>query len=145
MKSSIAQACSAGTSLVCMAQMGAAAAAGGAAMGAMSAAATGSVPFITLVFQALGLSFLLTIPAVVFQGLLVVVLVFTTVSSFISYRLHRRLALLGLTVVGTALLYGSIYILVSEPLYWVAFALMLASAVWSAVIERKPAMRPAKA
>jgi len=60
----VAHVCSCCISLVCMAQMGAIAAAGGAVMGTMGAAATsGSVPLITSVFHSIGLGVLLTLAA----------------------------------------------------------------------------------
>ncbi len=126
-----AHVCSACTSLVCMAQMGAMTAASGAAMGAMSAASTGSVPFITLIFQAVGLGFLLLLPSTFYQIVLVTVLVVTIAISYFSYGGHKSPGPLGLTVTSSLLLYGSIYFFISEPLYWVSFALLLASGIWS--------------
>lgn len=123
--------CSACTSLVCMAQMGAMAAAGGAAMGAMSGASTGSLPLLTLAFQLGGLGFLLLLPQLFYQVLLIIVLAITLVLSYFSYKGHRNMGPFLLTVFGSLLLYSSIYSLASELLYWLAFVLMLFGAVWS--------------
>ena len=128
-KKPIAHACSACTSLVCMAQMGAMAATGGAAMGAMSAATT--VPFITFVFQAIGLGFLLVLPPIFYQILLIIVLGFTVVTSYFSYHFHKNISPFILTMMSSLLLYSSIYLFISETLYWVAFLLMVISAAWS--------------
>jgi len=128
-KKPIAHACSACTSLVCMAQMGAMVATGGAAMGAMSAATT--VPFITFVFQAIGLGFLLVLPPIFYQILLIIVLGFTVVTSYFSYHFHKNISPFILTMMSSLLLYSSIYLFISETLYWVAFLLMVISAAWS--------------
>lgn len=106
-------------------------------MGAMSAASTGSVPFITGVFQVIGLGFLLVLPNIFYQVLLIIVFAVTVVLSYFSYRGHRNLGPLGLTTLSSFLLYGSIYLFVSEALYWIAFLLMVVSAVWSYRIGAK--------
>ena len=148
-KAGIAQACSCCTSVVCMAQMGTTIVAGGASMGAMGAAASSSVPLLTVAFQAAGLGFLLALPASFYQILLVVVLGFTVISSYFSYTFHKNPGPFGLVVFSSILLYISIYLLMSEPLYWTAFVLMLLSAAWSyKTVKRKsniaPHAKPAK-
>lgn len=130
-KAGIVQACSCCTSVVCMAQMGTAAVAGGASMGVMGAAASSSVPLLTVAFQAAGLGFLLALPASFYQILLIAVLGITLISSYFSYIFHKNPGPFGLAVFSSVLLYSSIYLLMSEPLYWVAFVLMLLSAVWN--------------
>lgn len=136
-KTGVTQAASACTSLVCMAQMGTMTAAGGVAMGAMSVATTSSVPFITFVFQTIGLGFLLVFPAILYQILLIVVLGFTVIVSYFSYKFHKNIGLFALVLISSFLLYTSIYLFISEPLYWIAFVLMLVSVVWSYKIKRK--------
>jgi len=128
---SVAHVCSSGTSLVCMAQMGATAAAGGAVMGTMGAATSGSVPLITSVFQSIGLGVLLTLPANFYQILLVILLGLTIITSYLSYKSHQKLGIFSLVIISSLLIYSSIYILMSEPLYWIAFVLMLLSMVWN--------------
>ncbi len=129
--STAAHVCSACTSLVCMAQMGAMATAGGAAMGAMSAASTGSIPLLTRVFQIIGLGFLLGLPSLLYQVLLIAGVVVTIFLAGVSYKGHRNPGPLVFTIVSSALLYGSIYMIPSEPIYWIAFGLMLVSAIWT--------------
>lgn len=136
-KRSAAHLCSACTSLVCMAQMGAMAAAGGATMATMSAATTSSVPFLTLAFQTVGLGFLLLFPPFYYQLALIVVLSFTILSSYLSFRYHKNFGPVGLTTISSFLLYSSIYLLISELLYWLAFVLMIISAFWSYKIGAK--------
>jgi len=125
-----------------MAQMGAMSAAGGAAMGTMAAATTGSLPLITIAFQAVGLGFLLVLPFVFYQILLIVVLGLTIFSSYYSYRFHKKPGPFSVTIVGSLLLYSSIYFLAYEPLYWIAFIIMLLSTGWSYVVTRKEVPRP---
>lgn len=133
----VAHVCSSSTSLVCMAQMGATAATGGAVMGTMGAAATsGSVPLITSVFQSIGLGVLLTLPASFYQSLLVIVLGLTIVASYLSYKFHQKAGPFSLVIISSLLIYGSIYIFMSEPLYWIAFVLMLLSMVWNYTIGK---------
>lgn len=142
-KSTTAQACSCCTSVVCMAQMGTVAAAGGASMGAMGAAASASVPLLTRIFQTIGLGFLLSLPAILYQGLLLAVLAFTGLASYLFFRVHRKPWVFGLAVVSSVLLYSSIYVFVSEPVYWLSFGLMVVSAVASFRVgarERKSRM-----
>ena len=142
-KAGIAQACSCCTSVVCMAQMGTTAVAGGASMGVMGAATSSSVPLLTVAFQAAGLGFLLALPASFYQILLVVVLGFTMISSYFSYTFHKNPGPFGLVVFSSILLYSSIYLLMSESLYWTAFVLMLLSAAWSyKTVKRKSDIAP---
>jgi len=132
----VAHVCSCCTSLACMAQMGATAAAGGTVMGTMGVATSGSVPLITFMFQSIGLGVLLTIPASFYQILLIVVLGFTIITSYISYKFHQKLGPFSLVIISSLLIYGSIYVFMSEPLYWIAFVLMLLSMVWNYNIRK---------
>lgn len=127
----VAQVSSACTSLVCMAQMGTMTVVGATSMGAMSVATTGSVPFITLVFQSIGLGFLLVFPAIYYQILMIIILGLTIFVSYLSYKFHKNTGLFGLIVISSILLYTSIYLFISEILYWIAFILMVISVVWS--------------
>lgn len=134
-KSVAPHACSACTSAVCMAQMGTMASTS-AAMGAMSAASAGSVPLLTLAFQAAGLGLLLAFPPVLYQLLLTIILGTTIVASYFSYKFHKNTGPLLLTIVSSLLIYGSIYLFVSEPLYWISFAMLLLSTGWSYRVGR---------
>lgn len=137
-----AHVCSCGTSIVCMAQMGAMGANGAATgtmgtMGAVGAVTTGSIPLITVAFQAVGLGFLLALPALLYQALLVVVLSFTIVSSYLSFRSHRRLGPFALAAISSLLIYTSIYLLASEYLYWTGFLSMFFSGGWNYLATKR--------
>ncbi len=134
-----AHACSCGTSIICMAQMGTVGATAGSmgTMGAVSAATAGSIPFVTVAFQAVGLGFLFALPALFYQTLLVVILAFTQFSSYFSYRFHRKLGPFVLTAISSLLVYGSIYLLGSEYLYWIGFLFMFCSGAWNYVVTKR--------
>jgi len=142
-KTAASHVCSCGTSVVCMAQMGATGAAAGTmgAMGAVGTATAVSTPFITLTFQAIGLGFLLALPALFYQALLVAILAFTAFSSYLSRRRHKRQGPFVLTLISSLLVYGSIYLLASEVLYWASFVLMFISGTWNYVATRQRTSR----
>jgi hypothetical protein len=123
-----------------MAQMGAISAATATstmgAMGAVGTTASLSAPIMTLAFQVIGLGFLLTLPNLLYQLLLIVILAFTLLSSYLSYKSHKVAGPFLLTFISSLLVYGSVYLIVYEPLYWLGFALMLASGVWNFVSTR---------
>jgi hypothetical protein len=126
-----------------MAQMGATGVAAGTmgAMGGVGTATAVSTPFMTLAFRAIGLEFLLAFPALLYQALLVAVLAFTVLSSYFSHRAHKRQGPFILALVSSLLIYGSIYLLASEVLYWAGFALMLFSGMWSYAAIRQRTSR----
>ncbi len=138
-EASVAHACSCGASVICMAQMGTMGTVGATAgtMGTMGAVATGSIPFITIAFQAVGLGFLLALPAFFYQILLIVILAFTIVSTYFSYRFHRRPGPLVLAAMSSIFVYGSIYLLASEYLYWIGFVLMFSSGAWNYAMTKR--------
>lgn len=141
----VAHASACGTSIVCMAQMGTASAAAGtmAGMSAVSTSTAVSAPFITVAFQAIGLGFLFAVPQIFYQVLLILILAVTAVSSYFSYRLHRRVGPFVLAVASSLVIYSSIYLLASEPLYWTGFALMTTSAIWSYLVTKPLARKRA--
>lgn len=107
-----------------------------AGISAVGTATTVSTPFITLAFQAVGLGILLALPALLYETLLIIILAVTALSSYLSYRFHRRVGPFGLALVSSLVIYSSIYLLVSEPLYWSGFALMIISAIWNQLATR---------
>lgn len=132
----------AGTSVVCMASMGAmiaastaGATAGMAGMGTV-AASTSHVPSITHALRAVGLGALTHVPNAVLQPLLIVLLLVAIGAAVGRARVMHTAPAITLTlliVMAAAGLYASIYITVSEPGYWVALTvLVLASflSVW---------------
>jgi len=122
-----------------MAQMGATGAVVGTmgAMGTVGTATAVSTPFITLAFRAIGLGFLLALPGLFYQALLVAILAFTVFSSYLSYRSHKRQGPFVLALISSLLVYDSIYLLGSEIVYWTGFALMLFSGAWNSAVMRQ--------
>ncbi len=127
-----------------MAQMGAMTTTGvaaGGTMGVMGTTTALSIPFITLAFRAVGVGFLLTLPALFYQALLFTILAITVFSSYLSYKSHTRLGPLALAVMSSLLIYGSVYLIVSELFYWIGFGLMFFSGTWNYMAVRKRAAR----
>jgi hypothetical protein len=136
----------AGTSVVCMASMGAMAAASATGtMAGMGAAATATphVPAVTRALQAVGLGALTHVPNAVLQRLLIVLLLGASGAALWHARSARTtpaLALALLIVAATAGLYASIYLTVSETGYWIALAVLILASILSAWAERRRSM-----
>lgn len=142
--------CAGGVSVVCMSSMGAALAAAGTAGGAaaagmagmgssgMSSAEASAFFLIPRFFDRVGLDFLNQVPNAVAQPLLVALLTISLVASYLAYRGHRRLYAPALTLASSAAMYVSIYVWMSEPLYFVGLAGLLAAGVWSIFLTRRP-------
>lgn len=139
--------CTSGVSVVCMSSMGAVLAAAGAAGGAgatsmagMAAQAGQASAFLILprFFDRIGLDVLNNVPNGVAQPLLVALLTITLVASYIAYLGHRRLYTPALTLASSVAMYVSIYVWMSEPLYFVSLAGLLAAGVWGLFLARAP-------
>lgn len=142
--------CASGVSVVCMSSMvaalGAAATAGGAGavgmagMGSTGTSSNGASAFLIIprFLDRVGLDFLNQVPNAVAQPLLVALLTISLVASYIAYRGHRQLYIPALTVASSAAMYLSIYVWMSELLYFVSLAVLLAAGVWSMFVTRKP-------
>jgi hypothetical protein len=136
----------AGTSVVCMASMGAMAAASAAGtMAGMGAVATATphVPTVTRALQAVGLGALTHVPNAVLQPLLIVLLlgaIGTALWRARSARTTPALALALLVVAAAAGLYASIYLTVSETGYWIALAVLILASILSAWVGRRRGM-----
>lgn len=144
---SVCNACSAGTSVVCMGSMGAAVAAAGASgaagaagMAGMSSVSGGSAPLITLLLSAVGLDFLNHVPDPLLRPIFVALLLLSAAAAYLAYRTSGRSGPFALTVASGLTLYSGIYVWMSEPLYYLGFAGMLAAAAWAILAARRSAM-----
>ena len=133
----------AGTSVVCMASMGAMVAAttasATAGMGA-AAASTPHVPAITRALRAVGLGALTHVPNAVLQPLLIILLLIAIGAALWRARVARTTPALTLALVIVAAavgLYASIYVTVSETGYWLALVVLLLASVLSAWVGRR--------
>lgn len=150
---SVCNLCTAGTSVVCMGAMGAAAGAAGAVaatgvagmagMGGMgemadteAAQAAVAMPFPTLLLEHVGLGFLNQVPDPVLRPIFVTLLLVSIGTAYLSFRTHKSPQALLLTALSGGLLYGSIYIWMSEPLYYASFTGMLGAALWGLFLAR---------
>ncbi len=143
----------AATSVVCMGSMGAMGAAAGAAgvsgaaagaggmAGMAGAVATtpGHMPFVTQLLQSVGLSALTQIPDAVLRPIFILLLILGVVGAYLAYRAHRQPGPLLLTAVASVLLYVSIYVRATDPLYYLSLMLLLVGSVWSFVSTRRGA------
>lgn len=135
-----------GTSIVCMASMGAMAAgstagvtAGMAGMGAATTS-TSHVPAVTHALQAVGLGGLTHLSNAVLQPLLIVLLLVAMGTALWRTWVARTMsaAVLALvTVAAAAGLYASIYLNVSETGYWIALVVLLLTSVLSGWAGRR--------
>jgi len=135
----------AGTSVVCMASMGAmvaatttSATAGMAAMGA-AAASTPHVPAITRALRAVGLGALTHVPNAVLQPLLIILLLIAIGAALWRARNAWTAQALALALIVAAAvgLYASIYVTVSETGYWLALVVLILASVLSAWVGRR--------
>lgn len=145
----VCSACTSGVSVVCMSSMGAALAATGAAggagamsmagMGNMGSSSTGQSAFSLLprFFDRIGLDLLNQLPNAVAQPLLVVLLTISVVASYLAYRGGRRPYGLALTLASSAAMYISIYVWMSEPLYFASLGVLLAASAWGVFLARQ--------
>ena len=149
----LCSACTAGVSVVCMSSMGAALAAAGAAagagavgvagmgsMGSMGASQAGlsASSVLTRFFESLGLGVLNRLPNEVAQPLLVALLVISLGAAYIAYRGHRKPGALALTLGSAIAMYIGIYIWMSDALYFISLAGLVAAATWGAFLARIP-------
>lgn len=135
-------------SMVCMASMAAFFAAAGAAdagLSGMAGMATGAATtggpskFLRLArfFEFIGLKSLTQVPNALAQPVLIVALLISVGASYIAYRRHNKLAVPVLTLISAVIMYGSIYIWMSEALYFISLMGLLAIAVWTFLLARR--------
>lgn len=139
--------CTSGVSVVCMSSMGAAVAAAGTAGSAgaigmagmeLSSSGASTLSLLPRLFDRLGLGFLNQLPDAVAQPLLVVLLTISAIAAYLAYRGHRQPYGLVLTLASGAAMYISIYHWMSELLYFVSLAGLVAAGVWSIFLARRP-------
>ncbi len=137
---------SAGTSVVCMASMGAMAAA--STVGAMAgmgaaAASTSHVSTLTHVLQSLGLGGLTHVSNAIVQPLFIALLLTTIAAAIYKafiVRSRQAISLALLISVAAVGLYGSIYIVVSEMVYWTALFVLILTSLLTAWSGRRRGM-----
>jgi hypothetical protein len=88
-------------------------------------------------FDRLGLDILNQAPNTVAQPLLVALLTISLMASYLAYRGHRRLYAPALTLASGAAMYVSIYVWMSQPLYFVGLGGILAAGVWGIFLSRR--------
>lgn len=149
--------CAGGVSVICMSSMAAATAGAGAAAGAAAASmgamgtmggmptaapdasvASTSLGLLPRLFETVGLGVLNRVPNEVAQPVLAALLALTIGAAYLSYRGHRRPWVPGLTIVAALAMYASIYVTMSELLYFVSLAGLLATASWAMLLARRP-------
>lgn len=124
--------CSAGstiTSLGCMAIMTATIAATGAvtisSMGAMGTTSPESFSLKLLDF--IGLEFLTKINLKTLEFILITLLLIGIISACISYKYHKNIFTLVLTIVSSILIYMSIFVVMSNPVYYISLVGLIVS------------------
>lgn len=148
--------CTGGVSVVCMSSMGVAAAAAGAAAGAAatsmagmggvgamagpqpSFAQTSAFFLVPRLFESVGLRFLNHVPNEVAQPFLVLLLGLSVGTGYLAYRAHRQPQVLALTVASGLAMYVSIYVWMSEAVYFLSLPALLAAGIWGLFLARKP-------
>lgn len=143
--SSIWNALTAGISVICMSSMGAALAvvgAGATGMAGMSAmndsqAAPSASLLLAQFFESIGLNMLNQLPNEVAQPLLITFLIVSLGATYIAYRGHGKPGVLLLTLISAITMYISIYIWMSEPVYFISLAGFTAAAIWGWIVGHK--------
>ncbi len=137
--------CTAGVSVVCMSSMAAALAAAGAAAGAgaasmagMASAAgeTNALSLLPRLFERLGLGLLNRLPNQILQPLLIVLLALSVGTAYLAYRGHHRPQALTLAGASAVVMYVSIYVWMSDPLYLLSLSGLIGAGLWSIYLVR---------
>ncbi len=100
-------------------------------MGGAAAGGAIHVAFITQLLQNVGLGVLTQIPDTVLRPLFIALLVLGIIGAYLAYRTHRQIGPLILTVLASVMLYVGIYIVISDPLYYLGLAMLLVGTVWN--------------
>ncbi len=137
--------CTAGVSVVCMSSMAAALAAVGAAAGAGAASMAGmastagetkALPLLPRLFERLGLGLLNSLPNQILQPLLIVLLALSVGTAYLAYRGHHRPQALILSGASAVVMYLSIYVWMSDPLYLLSLSGLIGASLWSLYVAR---------
>ncbi len=65
------------------------------------------------------------------RSVFVILLAVGIVGSYLTYRVHRRIWPLLLLVLASVLLYISIYVVPSDPLYYASLVLLVIGTIWN--------------
>ncbi len=130
------------TSVVCMGSMGAMGLATTATAGMAGMSGATHVAFVTQLLQNAGLGVLTQIPDAVLRPLFIALLILGIAGAYLAYRMHRQIGPLILTVLASLMLYTGIYIVLSDPLYYLGLAMLLIGTVWNFLSHRPNRMRP---
>lgn len=132
------------TSVVCMGSMGAmglaATATATAGMAGMGGAA--HVAFVTQLLRNAGLGALTQIPDAVLRPLFIALLILGIAGAYLAYRAHRQIGPLILILLASLILYAGIYIVLSDPLYYLGLAMLLIGTVWNFLSPHSNRTRP---
>lgn len=146
--SSACSTCAAGLSVVCMSSMGAAIAAAIATVGAGATGMTGmggtgaalanpsASLWLTQFIETIGLGFLNQLPNEVARPLLAALLAISIGAAYVAFRGHRRSGALALTLGSAVVMYTSIYVWMSELVYFLSLAAMVLAAIWGFLLAR---------
>jgi len=121
-----------------LAAAGAAAGAGAASMAGMASAAgeTNALSLLPRVFERLGLGLLNRLPNQILQPLLIVLLALSVGTAYLAYRGHHRPQALILAAASAVVMYLSIYVWMSDPLYLLSLGGLIGAALWSIYLTR---------
>ena len=138
--------CTTGVSVVCMSSMAAALVAAGAAVGAGAASMAGmastagkgtALPLLPRLFDHLGLGLLNRLPNQILQPLLIVLLALSVGTAYLAYRGHHRPQALILAGASGVVMYVSIYVWMSDPLYLLSLGGLIGAGLWSLYLARR--------
>jgi hypothetical protein len=123
-----------------LAAAGAAAGAGAASMAGMASAAgeTNALPLLPRLFERLGLGLLNRLPNQVLQPLLIVLLALSVGTAYLACRGHQRPQAVILTAASAVVMYLSIYVWMSDPLYLLGLSGLIGAGLWSIFLARRP-------
>jgi hypothetical protein len=105
---------------------------------ALSSSAASTHLLLPRLFDRVGFGFLKQLPNAVAQPLLVCLLTISVIAAYLAFRGHGRPCSLALTLASAAAMYISIYVWMSEPLYFVSLGGLVASGVWGIFLARRP-------
>jgi len=129
-----------------LAAAGAAAGAGAAGMAGMASAVgeTSALSLLPRLFERLGLGLFNRLPNQILQPLLIVLLALSVGTAYLAYRGHRRPHVLILTSASAVVMYLSIYVWMSNPLYLLGLSGLIGAGLWSIYLARHFQRVPSK-
>jgi hypothetical protein len=117
---------------------GAAAGAGAASMTGMASVAgeTNALPLLPRLFEHLGLGLLNRLPNQILEPLLIVLLALSVGTAYLAYRGHHRTQALILTGASAVVMYISVYVWMSDPVYLLSLSGLIGAGLWSLYLAR---------